>query len=153
MLLLPTILADLSLGKPQRDYLGVLLPLLTGLPVRPTHRNLTRFGAGCARTHGCQAARPCDFAALNLAGLCEVVPYAHDLAWAGDSTFIPKSGRKLPEVGWRWHGGEGRVAWGQQLEVLSVLDLDEHCSYPIHGHLQPTAGAAPMCSKCSTWPP
>ena len=47
---------------------------------------------------------------LNLAGLCAVVPHAHELAWAGDSTFLPQSGRKLPGVGWRWHGGEGRVA-------------------------------------------
>ena len=139
MPLLPTILADLPFAKPQRDYLGDLLPLLVGLPVRPTHRNLTRFGDRCRHTHGRQAARPCDFAALNLAGLCEVVPYAHDLAWAGDSTFLPKSGRQLPGVGYRWHSGEGRVAWGQPLEVLSVLDLKEHSSYPVHGRLQATA--------------
>ena len=153
MLLLPTIRADLPCGKPQRDYLGALLPLLTGLPVRPTHRNLARFGAGCPHTHGRQAARACDFAALNLAGLCEVVPYAHDLAWAGDSTFLPKSGRKLPGVGWRWHGGEGRVAWGQQLEVLSVLDLKEHCSYPVHGCLQPSSGPRARWSVRRRRPP
>ena len=117
MPLLPTILADLPFGKPQRTYLG----------------------DRCPHTHSRQAARPCDFAALNLAGLCAVVPYAHDLAWAGDSTFIPKSGRKLPGVGWRWHSGEGRVARGQQYELLSVLDLDEHCSYPVHGCLQPSS--------------
>ena len=69
-----------------------------------------------------------------------MVPYAHDLAWAGDSTFLPKSGRQLPGVGYRWHGGEGRVAWGQQLELLSVLDLEEHCSYPVHARLQPAKG-------------
>ena len=140
MPLLSTILADLPFGKSQRDYLDALLSLLTGLPVRPTHRNLARFGDRCPHTHSRQAARACDFAALNLAGLCAVVPYKHALAWAGDSTFLPKSGRKLPGVGWRWHSGEGRVAWGQQLEVLSVLDLDEHCSYPVHGGLQ-EAGA------------
>lgn len=45
MLLLPTIrVADLPCGKPQRDYLGALLPLLAGLPVRPVYRNLARFG-------------------------------------------------------------------------------------------------------------
>ena len=141
MLLRPTILASLPGGKPQRAYLDALLSLLVGLPVRPTHRNLARFGGGCPHTHGRQAARAYDFAALNLAGLCAVVPYAHDLAWAGDSTCLPRSGRKLPGVGWRWHGGEGRVAWGQQLELLSVLDLEEHCSYPVHARLQPAKGA------------
>lgn len=141
MLLRPTILASLPGGKPQRAYLDALLSLLVGLPVRPTYRNLARFGGGCPHTHGRQAARAYDFAALNLAGLCAVVPYAHDLAWAGDSTCLPKSGRKLPGVGWRWHGGEGRVAWGQQLELLSVLDLEEHCSYPVHARLQPAKGS------------
>ena len=55
---------------------------------------------------------------------------------------MPKSGRKLPRVGYRWLSREERVAWGQQLEVLSVLDLKEHCSYPIHGRLQPAAAAS-----------
>ena len=127
----PTIRADLPCGKLQRAC----------LPVRPTHRNRARFGARCPHRHGRQVARACDFAALNLAGLCEVVPYEHDLAWAGDSTFLPKRGRRLPGVGWHWHGGEGRVAWGQPREVLSVLDLDEHCAYPVHGGLQEASRA------------
>lgn len=79
MLLLATILADLPGSKPQRDHLAALLPLLVGLPVRPTH--------------------------CNQAGRYEVVPYAHDLAW------------------------------GQQLELLSVLDLEEHCSYLVNTRL------------------
>ena len=31
------------------------------------------------------------------------------------------------------------MAWGQQAEVLSVVDLKEHCSYPVHGCLQPAS--------------
>ena len=69
MSLLSTILASLPDGKPQRDYLEALLSLLMGLPVRPTHRNLIRFGGRCPHTHGRQAARTYDFAALNLVGL------------------------------------------------------------------------------------
>ncbi len=137
MPLLSTILAGLPGGKPQRDYLAHLLPLLVSLPVRPTYRNLARYGGRSPHSHSRQASRPCDFAALNLAGLCEVVPYAHALAWVGDSSCLPRSGRALPGTGYRWHSGEGRVVWGQQLELLSVLDLEEHCAYPVHGRLQP----------------
>ena len=32
------------------------------------------------------------------------------------------------------------MAWGQQLELLLVLDLDEHCLYPVHACLQPAKG-------------
>ena len=83
-----------------------------------------------------------------------MAPYEHDLAWAGDSTFLPKSGRQLPEVGYCWHGGEGRVAWGQQLELLSVLDLEEHCSYPVQARLQPAkALRTRRWARRSTGPP
>lgn len=121
VLLLSTILSDLPCGKPQKTYLGAQLPLLAGLPVQPTHRNLARFGARCPHTYSRQAARACGFSALNLANLCAVVPYAHDLAGAGDNTILPKRGRQLPGVSWRWYCGEGQVDWGRQLEVLSVL--------------------------------
>ena len=33
------------------------------------------------------------------------------------------------------------MAWGQQLELLSVLDLEEHRAYPVHARLQPAKGA------------
>ena len=33
------------------------------------------------------------------------------------------------------------MVWGQQLEHLFVLDLEEHCSYPVHARLQPAKGA------------
>ena len=91
MLLLPTILSDLPFGKPQREYLADLLPQLAGLPGRPTYRHLARFGDRCPHTHSRQAARPCDFAALNLAGLCEVVPYAHDLARLATAPSSPRA--------------------------------------------------------------
>ena len=74
-------------------------------PTDPTQ--LAGFDGGCPRTYGRQAARAYDFAVLNLAGLGEMVPYAHALAWAGGSAFIPKSGRQLLG-GYRWRSGEGR---------------------------------------------
>ena len=33
------------------------------------------------------------------------------------------------------------MAWGQQRELLSVLDLEEHCAYPVHARLQPAKGS------------
>nr|ACX49734.1 conserved hypothetical protein [uncultured marine bacterium 1k6] len=81
------------------------------------------------------------------------------MAWAGINSPVLAcaeawgGGRKLPGVGWRWHSGEGRVAWGQQLEVLSVLDLDEHCSYPVHGGLQEATAPRSRRSARRSRPP
>ena len=139
MLLLPTILSDLPFGKPQRAYLGDLLPQLAGLPGRPTYRHLARFGARCP-PHPQPAGGP----ALRL---CGAQPGGavrggalRPRAGLGRRQHLPAQERaQAAGVGWRWHNGEGRVAWGQQFELLSVLDLDEHCSYPVHGCLQPAS--------------
>lgn len=98
MPLLSTILASLPGGKSQ----GVNLNALLSLPLRPTQRNLARFDGPWAHTHGGhQAVRAYDFAALNLVDPCEVVPHEHNLAWAGNGTFLPKSSRQQPG-GERW---------------------------------------------------
>ena len=107
MLLLPTMLSDLPFSKPQRIYLADLLPL----PGWPTLRHLARFGdrGPHTRAPGGPAPRLCgpQFGVAVRGGAVCARPGP-----VGDSTFIPKSSRKLPGGGYRWHGGEGRVAWG-----------------------------------------
>ena len=46
--------------------------------------------------HGRQAARTHDFTSLNLADLCEVLPYAHELACTGElsATGLPNEGSR-----------------------------------------------------------
>ena len=79
----------------------LLLLRMAGLPARPTYHHLVCFGGCCPHTHGRQAARAYDFAALHLAGLCEMVPYKHGAALAGDCTFLLESGWRLPVVACR----------------------------------------------------
>ena len=84
---LPTIPSFQPGSKPHRDCMADPLPLLTGLPTRPTHSNRARFDRRCPHTHGRRAPRHCDFAAFNLSCVCEAVPCDNQLAYAGDSTF------------------------------------------------------------------
>ena len=107
--LLPTILADLSLSKPQRDHLNPLLPLLAGLPVPPMHRNLARLGGRRPHTHSRQAARPCDFATFNLADLMRWCP-THT-TWPGPGTALscPSAAASCP--GWAGAGTTARGGW------------------------------------------
>ena len=102
----------------------------------PTHHHLARFGDRCPHTHGRQVARPCDFAVLNLADLCAVVPYVHELAWARDSKQQPSR----PRAGANYPGSAGagtvrkgrahtRLAQGlgqqHQADPAQSLGLDE----------------------------
>ena len=103
MSLLSTMLADC----PAANHSGSI-----SLPYCPTHCNTARFGGRCSHTYGWQVANTYDFAVLDLAGLYEVIPYKYVLAWAADSIFLPKSGRRPPAgSGCRWHGGEGSRLW------------------------------------------
>lgn len=85
---LPTIPSFRPYSKPHRDCMADPLPLLTGLPTRPTQSNRARFDRRCPHTHGRRASRHFDFAAFNLSCVCEVVPCDNRLAYAGDSTFL-----------------------------------------------------------------
>ena len=113
-------------GRPARRQPAVALPRCPAAPASPAHAPQPGpFWRLLPHTHGLQAVRIYDRAALNLAGLCEMVPYKHGVTLAGDSI-----------SGWCWHGGEGWVVWGQQLEFLSVIDPDTYCPYAVHGCLQ-----------------
>ncbi|MYC62555.1 MAG: transposase [Caldilineaceae bacterium SB0661_bin_34] len=50
-------------------------------------------------------------------------------------------------------GGLGGGGLGPAAGVLSVLDLKEHCSYPVHGCLQPSSGPRTRRSVRRTRPP
>ena len=47
--------------------------------------------------HGRQAARAYDFTALNLAGLCKVIPYAHERVCIDElpASNLPNEGKRL----------------------------------------------------------
>ena len=48
---------------------------------------------------------------------------------AFDPSYINKSGKKTPGVGWYWSGCAGQSKWGLEIGGLAAIDLDNHTAF------------------------
>lgn len=48
---------------------------------------------------------------------------------AFDPSYINKSGKKTPGVGWYWSGCAGQAKWGLEIGGLAAIDLDNHTAF------------------------
>jgi len=62
---------------------------------------------------------------------------------AQDASFVPKSGRHTPGLGWFYNGLAGRCEKGLELSLVSVVDLTHNTAYALHARqsLPPKAQA------------
>ena len=52
-----------------------------------------------------------------------------NLAIAFDPSFISKSGKKTPGVGYFWSGCAGRTKWGLEIAGLAAIDIENHSAF------------------------
>lgn len=59
---------------------------------------------------------------------------------AFDPSYINKSGKKTPGLGWYWSGYAGQAKWGLGIGGLAAIDLDNHTAFHLET-VQTPAGA------------
>ncbi len=50
-------------------------------------------------------------------------------AIAFDPSYVSKSGKKTPGVGWYWSGCAGKAKWGLEIGGLAAIDIDNHTAF------------------------
>ena len=50
-------------------------------------------------------------------------------ALAFDPSFISKSGKKTPGVGYFWSGCAGKTKWGLEIAGLAAIDIENHSAF------------------------
>lgn len=50
-------------------------------------------------------------------------------AIAFDPSYISKSGKKTPGVGWYWSGCAGQAKWGLEIGGIAAIDVDNHTAF------------------------
>ncbi|HKK12189.1 MAG TPA: transposase [Flavobacteriaceae bacterium] len=50
-------------------------------------------------------------------------------AIAFDPSYVNKSGKKTPGVGWYWSGCANRAKWGLEIGGLAAIDIDNHTAF------------------------
>ena len=120
-----TILGKMSgMNKWRREFLGHLFRLFLSMRGRYTFLNAERygvFGEICYRQH---FERPHDWVTFNYHLIMEFTPAERINVF--DPSYLSKSGRHTPGVGWHWSGCAGKAKWGLEIGAFSVVDVVNH---------------------------
>jgi hypothetical protein len=116
-----------KLKKCQRIFLIETFGLFLGVLGKINFLQLSRFGKHCEQSYRNQFENRFDFMELNrllIADNC-----SKNLTIAFDPSYINKSGKSTPHVGWFWSGVSGASKWGLEIGGIAVIDLDNHAAF------------------------
>jgi hypothetical protein len=142
-------LDSMGLARPQTKFLLRLLPTWLAVRGRCNYLNLSRYGDFHERTLRRWFARDFAWAQLNQWLLAHLIPEEHHLMAALDASFVPKSGKRTPGLGWFFNGCAGRAERGLELSLVSVVDVTANTAYALSARQTP-APPAPAASTSTT---
>ncbi len=114
-------------NKCRKDFFCEVVILLLSIKGRVNFLQLGRYGNFKEQRYRQQFEKPfpwLDFnkeLALSHGGSRFVIAF--------DPSYINKSGKKTPGVGWYWSGCAGQSKWGLEIGGLAAIDLDNHTAF------------------------
>jgi len=129
-ILTSTILSKMSnVGKWQAKFFIGLTNLWLGLRGRYHFENLSRQGDLSSESYRANFSKSFDFKIFNL----ELFKYLGvEKVWVLDPTFLNKSGKKTPGIGYFWSGCKQKVSRGIELVGIAVVDVENYTSFHYH---------------------
>ena len=152
MPLLESVLLNMRLSQPFRQFLNELLLLLLIVPGRATVRNLSRYSGSVEKTLSRWFRRKVDWAGLNVAAIRAVVPAEQESVFAFDPSYVPKSGKHTAGLGHFWNGSAGRAEPGLEVNALSWVDVTANTAYTISAEMTPPGTGAASVTETPTTP-
>ena len=114
-------------NKCRKDFLCEAFVLLLSIKGRINFLQLGRFGKFKEQRYRQQFEKPFPFLDFN-----KELALSHGgkrFAIAFDPSYISKSGKKTPGLGWYWPGCAGQAKWGLEIGGLAAIDLDNHTAF------------------------
>jgi hypothetical protein len=110
------------ISKPRQKFIQHLLILFMGLRGKYNFINMARYGVFNEKTYRNQMEQPFDWVGFNV----ELIRThcSKELILAYDPSYLPKSGKKTPEVGNFYSGTAQRVKRGIEIGCMAVIDVD-----------------------------
>ena len=114
-------------NKCRKDFFCEVIILLLSIKGRINFLQLGRFGDFTEQRYRQQFKKPFPFLDFN-----KELTLSHGgnrFVIAFDPSYINKSGKKTPGVGWYWSGCAGQAKWGLEIGGLAAIDLDNHTAF------------------------
>ena len=120
----------LNIGKCQTKFMRHIFGLYLSLRGRYNFLNLSRYGRYSEQGYRQNFEADFDFKAFNKGLISRHC--GSDLFFIFDPSYVSKSGKKTPHVGYFYSGCAGRAKWGLEIGGLAVGDVENHTAMHYH---------------------
>ena len=117
----------IGLNKSRKDFLVNIISLFLSIKGRINFLQLERFGTSDEQSFRNQFEKSFDFLKFNKELVLEHGSGHYTIAF--DPSYISKSGKSTPGVGWFWSGCAGKAKWGLEIGGIAVIDIDNHTAF------------------------
>jgi hypothetical protein len=116
-----------NINQWRRTFLVETLILFMSIRGRINFLQLARYGKYKEQRYRQQFEKPFDFLAFNRELVLSLG--SGKFAIAFDPSYVSKSGKKTPGVGWYWFGCANRAKWGLEIGGIAAIDIDNHTAF------------------------
>jgi hypothetical protein len=115
------------LNKRRKDFPYEVLILFLCIKGRINFFQIARFGKYKEQRYRQQFEKP--FAFLDFNKKLALSHGGKSFVIAFDPSYIDKSGKKTPGLGWYWSGSSGQSKWGIEIGGIAAIDIDSHTAF------------------------
>lgn len=116
-----------NINQWRKDFILETFVLFLSIRGRINFLQLARYGKHKEQRYRQQFEKPFDF--LNFNKELTLQHGSGRYAIAFDPSYISKSGKKTPGVGWFWSGCANQAKWGLEIGGLAAIDIDNHIAF------------------------
>jgi len=126
--LIINVLTKLSnINQWRKDFILETFILFLSIRGRINFLQLARYGKHEEQRYRQQFEKPFDFLNFNKELTLQYGSGRYAIAF--DPSYISKSGKKTPGVGWYWSGCANQAKWGLEIGGLAAIDIDNHIAF------------------------
>jgi len=116
-----------NINQWRRTFLIETLILFLSIRGRINFLQLARYGKYKEQRYRQQFEKRFDFLAFNKELTLSQGSGRYAIAF--DPSYVSKSGKETPGVGWYWSGCANRAKWGLEIGGLAAIDIDNHTAF------------------------
>jgi len=116
-----------NINQWREDFLIETFILFLSIRGRINFLQLARYGKHKEQRYRQQFEKPFNFLAFNKELTLSQGSGRYAIAF--DPSYISKSGKKTPGVGWYWSGCVNKAKWGLEIGGLAAIDIDNHTAF------------------------
>lgn len=116
-----------NINQWRKDFIIETFILFLSIRGHINFLQLARYGKHEEQRYRQQFEKPFDF--LNFNKELTLQHGSGRYAIAFDPSYISKSGKKTPGVGWYWSGCASKAKWGLEIGGLAVIDIGNHFAF------------------------